>query len=799
MGAALAGLPAATWAQASAPVAELETVTVIGAAPLPGLDVPKNRIPANVQNASGEDIERSQAPDLSNFMNRQLGSVHINEVQNNPLQPDLNYRGFTASPLLGAQQGLSVYMDGVRLNQPFGDVVSWDLIAKTAISSMALMPGSNPLFGLNTLGGAVSIQTRSGFDSPGSSVQLLGGSHGRGSAEFQTGGSRADGWHWYATGNAFHEDGWRQSSPSDAQQFFAKAGRRTGGASGGGNSSDLSLTLALASTGLTGNGMQEQTLLERDYASIFTKPDNTKNRAALLNLALSHEIDSNHTLTANLYYRHIRTRTYNGDVNDDSYGENLYLASAGETAASYPPFPYLRCLAEARSDDGEPSEKCNGVINQTQTRQYNYGIGAQYNAQNKLFGLPHQWMIGGALDAARIHFTQGSELGYINPDRSITGVGVFGDGSVSTNEGEVYDTRVNLKGSTSTFSLFGSSMLSLDDRTALTLAGRYNRFHISNRDRINPGGSGGSLDGNYTYQRFNPAVGLTYTPVKNFTAYAGINQGSRAPSSIELGCADPDNPCKLPNAFAGDPPLKQVVTTTTEIGVRGKTAGGLVWNAGLFRSDNRDDLLFVANDASGFGHFRNFGKTRRQGVELGLAMPLAKSLMVGANYTFLDATFRSSETIGGAANSSSNADGNIRIRPGDRIPMTPRQMLKLFVDWQVTRQWSLGGDLIAIGGSAARGNENGLNQPDGINYLGSGRSPGYAVLNLSSAYEPRRGLRFFVQINNVFNHRYSTAAQLGATPFDANGSVMYRSFSNSTFLSPGAPRSIWVGMNYRFE
>ena len=85
-------------------------------------------------------------------------------MQSNPFQADINYRGYTASPLLGTPQGLSVYMDGVRLNQPFGDVVSWDLIPRLAIASTTLMPGSNPLFGLNTLGGALAIQTKDGRD-----------------------------------------------------------------------------------------------------------------------------------------------------------------------------------------------------------------------------------------------------------------------------------------------------------------------------------------------------------------------------------------------------------------------------------------------------------------------------------------------------------------------------------------------------------------------------------------------------------------------------------------------------------
>src|SRR6478609_1347970 len=130
---------------------------------------------AGSQQATAADIASAHSLDLSDYLNRRMGGVYINATQNNPLQPDINYRGFTASPLLGTPQGLSVYLDGVRQNQPFGDVVSWDLIPRIAISEVALIPGSNPLFGLNTLGGALSIQTKDGHSQPGASLQLSGG------------------------------------------------------------------------------------------------------------------------------------------------------------------------------------------------------------------------------------------------------------------------------------------------------------------------------------------------------------------------------------------------------------------------------------------------------------------------------------------------------------------------------------------------------------------------------------------------------------------------------------------------
>ena len=153
------------------PVTAAVDVTVIGLLPLPGVDVPATQVPAPVQVATDRDMTLSGAVDLSDFLNRNLNGVHINEVQNNPFQPDVNYRGYTASPLLGTPQGLSVYMDGVRLNQPFGEVVNWDLIPRIAIASTTLMPGSNPLFGLNTLGGALSVQTKDGRSFEGTTIQ----------------------------------------------------------------------------------------------------------------------------------------------------------------------------------------------------------------------------------------------------------------------------------------------------------------------------------------------------------------------------------------------------------------------------------------------------------------------------------------------------------------------------------------------------------------------------------------------------------------------------------------------------
>jgi outer membrane cobalamin receptor len=197
-------------------------VDVISTTPLPGVELSRDEIPAAVQALTQTDIANSGALDLSDFLNRRLNGVNVNEVQGNPYQPDVNYRGYTASPLLGTPQGLSVYMDGVRLNQPFGDVVSWDLIPRVAISEAALMPGSNPLFGLNTLGGALSIQTKDGSTQPGTSLELSGGSFGRKIAELEHGGSNSKGLSWYLAGNLFFEDGWWRLPPRTCANSSAR-------------------------------------------------------------------------------------------------------------------------------------------------------------------------------------------------------------------------------------------------------------------------------------------------------------------------------------------------------------------------------------------------------------------------------------------------------------------------------------------------------------------------------------------------------------------------------------------------
>jgi outer membrane receptor protein involved in Fe transport len=303
---------------------------------------------------------------------------------------------------------------------------------------------------------------------------------------------------------------------------------------------------------------------------------------------------------------------------------------------------------------------------------------------------------------------------------------------------------------------------------------------------------------------------MTYSPSRFASFYFSYSEASRAPTAIELGCADPTEPCNLPNALVSDPPLKQVVTRTFEAGARSAQESNLRWSVGWFRGENYNDLLFVASEQTGFGYFTNFGQTRRQGAEASLSGHF-KHFLLGADYTFLDATYQSSQIVDGGSNSTNDGgaglDGNITLQPGERIPLIPQNIFKAYADYQPTSKLQIDLDFIAVGRSFARGNENNQDQPDGVYYLGPGFSPGYGVVNLGAHYQLQKRVQLFVQVDNLLNHRYYTAAQLGPSPYDDAGHFIARPFPSvdgdfpirtTTFYAPGAPIGAWGGLRVTF-
>jgi outer membrane receptor protein involved in Fe transport len=805
------------------------TVNVIASAPIGALDLPMSDVPLPVQSLTAQTLENANAVDLTDAMKRRLNGVYVNENQNNPFQPDINYRGYTASPLVGAPAGLSVYLDGVRQNQPFGDVVQWDLIPKIAISTMELIPGSNPVYGLNTLGGAIAVQTKSGLTDSGLSVSSYGGNFGRVAVEGEYGGNHGP-WNWFAGGTLFHEDGWRVQSPSDIRQGFAKLGYNR-------SNTLVSVSGGYAINNLTGNGTQDIRAINRTvglnhgYNSVYSIPDNTKQHSPFLTINATHSLNQSLLLNVNAYIRYTRTNTSNGDVNDDSFDQSLYTLSAADKAAltlagiPFPttpitpantPYPYLRCISQSlilnAGGAGEPAEKCTGRATDTVNRQHAYGVAGAISwntTHNKL-------SVGAGFDQGSLTFVQNSQWGYLNDDGlSITRVNSYDDGTEVGDGGVLDDDRVNLHGVTTTPSFYVTDTFSVN-KWVINAGGRYNHTEVNNTDRLPKAPSGRpGLTAVNTFQRFNPTAGVVYKAGSQLNAYFNYGESSRAPTSTELGCSDPNFPCALPNALVSDPHLKQVVARTFEFGARGNPDNRYSWSAGYFHTINNDDLLFVAAGQTGFGYFQNFGKTRRLGAEAS-ALARLRNLDAGVEYTFLEATYQSTQTIGSSHNSSnSNAltgekgvtgDGTITIVPGNKIPQVPQHIFKVYTDYHPLKKLLISADINAVGSSYLKGNENNQYQPDGQYYLGWGKVPAYAVVNLGARYTINPRFELFAQMNNLLNTKYYTTGQLASSPYNDSGAFVGREFTpypsgdypvrNTSFVSPGAPFTVFGGLKF---
>lgn len=729
--AGICAAPQWVFAENRAEVLETGTIEVVSTTPLPGIGTPINQVPANVQVASNKAIAEQRNLDISEFIDANLGSVSISNSVANPYQADVSFRGFTASPLLGTPQGLSVFMDGVRINEPFGDVVNWDIIPTNAIAGINLIPGSNPLFGLNTLGGALSVHTKSGSEFPGVLATAYGGSWGRRAFEFEAGGANTDkSLDYFVAGNFFKEDGWRDHSNSGVNQLFGKVGWQN-------DKSDLDLSVMLADTNMEGTQALPRSMMG-NRSQAYTWPDEIGNNLVMVSLKGSHFLTDDKLIAGNVYYRKNRITGYNSNANTLAAGDAVNIAST--------------------------------------TDQDGFGGALQLTLLGDLAGHKNQFTAGASVDMGRTDFTSDTSQATVIGNQTVNDAGVPSPAWVRLNARNDY------------FGLYATDTFSFYDKLHMTLSGRYNVAKIrlsgsSHDDALFPTDS--DLSGNHRYSRFNPAIGFNYNPIASLGFYSGYNEGMRAATPVELSCADETRPCALPNAFAADPHLEMIVARTWEGGVRGKLTDQVNWNMGLYRTENSNDIQFIASNATGFGYFKNVGETKRQGVELGLSGKFDR-FSLAANYGFVDATFQSDFVAGSPSNSVAIANGvsTIQVTKGDRIPGVPRHTLKLRLGYEVTPSWTVGSNIVMAAGQYARGDEN--------NQDVNGKVPGYTVVHLDTHYSVNENWKLFAKVNNVFDSKYSTFGVLGDNIFSTAVNPAEQ------FRSPSAPRAGWVGVTYEF-
>jgi outer membrane receptor protein involved in Fe transport len=757
-------------AQTSEAVTTIDTIVVTGISPLPGTPIDADKIAGEVQSISVQDLEHDrQVNVLPNAIATQFSSVSLNDEQGSQFQPDFVYRGFEASPISGVSEGLAVYQDGVRLNESFGDNVNWDLVPEFAVNRFSLQ-SNNPVFGLNALGGAVTLEMKNGLNFEGTQAELSGGSFGdiTGNAEY---GSRFGNFGVYLGIGAMHDDGFRYQSPTTLRQIYGDVADAQGPLT-------LHFSVSGALNDIAAVGPTPVEMLAQDRRSVFTYPQAMRNEAELVQFHGGYEASEDLNFSFNAYFRHFHQRLIDGNTTDVTNCENDTAQLCLEGDDDFPGDALYDTVGNAVPASVLPAGATPGETDFTHTNTNSAGAAAQVSLTAPIGGHANSLVIGGSVDYGMTNYKAYGELGSLEPSLEVIGAGVIIDQSRSPTAQPPIEAPVDVDARNTYGGLYAIDVFDISPKLSWTLSGRLNTAQITLLDRL-----GDTLNGSHSFSRFNPGTGLTYKIWDQLTAYAGYSESNRAPTAGELSCADPTSPCLLDAFLVSDPDLKQVVSHNYEFGLRGSFTlhilpGRFSWNASAYRTNASNDILLLATDINGFGYFQNAGTTRHQGADLHMGYT-DEHWKLAASYSYLQATFQNSQIL--SSNSpSADSNGLIYVQPGNQVPMNPNNRLTLSADYAVTSDFIVGTDIRLQSGQYLVGDASNQ-QP---------KLPGYTTLGLRTSYQINSRLSLFAQAENLFDRNYSTYGsftQLDGLPPNLN-------LSNPRTYSPAPGRLFFGGV-----
>ena len=748
----------------------------------------------SVQSLSQKQIEESVSRSLPELLKTQFASVNLNDAQNNPFQPDLQYRGFTASPLLGLPQGISVYLNGGRINEAFGDTVNWDLMPLDAIDTVSLYSGSNPLFGQNTLGGALTLNTKTGFTFDANEIDATVGQYGQSAISIETGGNNGS-WGYYINANHYEEDGWRDYSPSEVNQVFSSVSYQD-------NKRRIDVNYLYADSELLGNGASPIELLDIEgREAVYTHPDQINNELHHFSVSGDLQLSDAHLISFNAFYRDNETTSINGDDsdfgacqfsdgritlceledddddendNDEDEDDDDELVTVGDDAEAVAFIGYDEDTALSDISEVSP-EVIDGTYNTGKSDTQAFGFSSQLASNYELLGKPSVLVIGATYNKGDINYAADTTFGILenetaNDTRTVTPL----QGLQSAED------RVRLDVDTTAWSLLFVNTTHITDTISLNIGGRFNRDHVLMEDLSEDGDD--SLDGNHRFTQFNPAIGLDIALTEHSLINLAFSQSSRTPSPAELSCADEDDPCRLPNGFVADPPLDQVVTQTIEANYAA-AFNDIELTLNIYRSKSQDDIIFQqAGSVASRGYFINIDATRRQGIEFSINS-FWKQLHYRFNYNYLDATFESSFISFSPFNP---LGANRQVEAGDTIPGQPKHHIKFYLDYALTNQASLGAEIISASSQYYRGDE--ANENDTLD--------SYVVTNVYVDYQFNHTFSAQLRINNLFDTEYETFGTYGEA--DEVLEDIYSDVESPLFVGPAQPRMVSLNVKAKF-
>jgi iron complex outermembrane recepter protein len=731
-------------------------------APADSSMIERDKVPSNTQVLTSADFSHDRSTSFLEGLGQYLPGVFIGDQSGNQFQRDVNYRGFSASPVPGTPQGLAVYQNGVRINESYGDIVNWDFIPEMAIRRLSLVP-NNPIFGLNAIGGALTIEMKNGFTYQGKEAEAMIGSYGRrqaaAQAGFQDGNLSA-----YINADAINDAGWKDfSSASQLRRMYVDVGGRN-------DTTEVHLAFTGADNKLGAVAATPIEMLSQRWSSVYTWPQTTHLQLAFVNANANYAPSDTLSFQSNAYYRgywasHVDGNGTDGQPCDPTSALAGQLCIGDGLTPINVNYPVVNLLSP---------NAFLGEIDRNWTSTNSFGGTAQVTSSDKFLGHDNHFVAGMSIDRGLTQFTGSSQLGTVDQNLFVQGTGVYIDQPADD------IAPVNLFAKNTYTGVYATDTIDVTSQLSVTAGARFN---IAQIDLLDETGAAPLLNSASHYQRLNPVIGATYKFTPNVTGYAGYSEANRAPTPLELGCSSASNPCIIDNFLIADPPLKQVVSHTYEAGLRGNVGanaqtGQLSWALGTFYTLLWDDIINVAGSQPMTGYFQNAGNTLREGIEAKINYKW-DHWNAYANYTYVNAVYRRALLISSPNDPFADANGNIFVAPGDHIPGIPAQRFKAGVEYAVTDAWKLGADVNVIGSQWLIHDDNNLNP----------KVSGFAVVNLHGSYQVTKNIELFGLVNNLFNNHYYAAGT-----FFETGGFNSNKFGAPNFFVQNDPRTFLSAM-----